>query len=81
MEKANLALLDFLQERWKGLQAILWGEQLQQACLDELIYLGLMNADHLEVGGRKSPLTDFFYTAGTPAPAAGPASPGTEVGS
>jgi len=81
VEKANLALLDFLQERWKGLQAILWGEQLQQACLDELIYLGLMNADHLEVGGRKSPLTDFFYTAGTPAPAAGPASPGTEVGS
>ncbi|HET8999018.1 MAG TPA: anaerobic glycerol-3-phosphate dehydrogenase subunit GlpA [bacterium] len=61
VRETNLALLDFLQERWKGLQAILWGAQLHQARLDELIYLGIMNADHLETGGRKSPLTDFYF--------------------
>jgi glycerol-3-phosphate dehydrogenase len=60
VRETNLALLDFLQERWKGLRAILWGDQLHEARLDELIYLGIMNADHLDTGGRKSPLTDFY---------------------
>src|SRR4029077_7275676 len=58
--ETNLALLDFLQERSKVLRVILWGPQLHQARLDELIYLGIMNADHLETGGLKSPLTDFY---------------------
>ena len=43
----NAALRDFLQERWKGLLPILWGQQLRQERLDELIYLDLLNADHL----------------------------------
>jgi glycerol-3-phosphate dehydrogenase len=57
----NLLLRDFLQERWKGLTPILWGQQLKQARLDELIYLSLLNLDHLPSDGERSPLTDFYY--------------------
>jgi glycerol-3-phosphate dehydrogenase len=45
--QANTALHDFLQERWKGLQPILWGQQLRQERLDELVYLNVLNAGHL----------------------------------
>jgi glycerol-3-phosphate dehydrogenase len=58
---ANLLLRDFLQERWKGLTPILWGQQLKQECLDELIYLSLLNVDHLPDEGATSPLTDFYH--------------------
>jgi glycerol-3-phosphate dehydrogenase len=58
---ANLLLRDFLQERWKGLTPILWGQQLKQECLDELIYLSLLNVDHLPDDGATSPLTDFYH--------------------
>lgn len=47
VSESNAALNDFLQERWKGLIPILWGAQLKQERLDELIYLSLLNADHL----------------------------------
>ena len=68
----NLLLRDFLQERWKGLLPILWGRQLKQERLDELIYLSLMNADHLPDAELRSPLTDFwagqtFEVSGQPA--------------
>ncbi len=43
----NAALRDFLQERWKGLWPVLWGQQLRQERLDQLIYLDLLNTDHL----------------------------------
>jgi glycerol-3-phosphate dehydrogenase len=39
VEEINVALRDFLQERWKGLLPILWGSQLRQERFDELIYL------------------------------------------
>jgi glycerol-3-phosphate dehydrogenase len=58
---ANLLLRDFLQERWKGVTPILWGQQMKQERLDELIYLSLMNADHLPMDEAKSPLTDFYF--------------------
>ncbi|HRV08565.1 MAG TPA: hypothetical protein P5568_08855, partial [Acidobacteriota bacterium] len=45
--RPNLLLRDFMQERWQGVLPVLWGTQLQQARLDELLYLSLMNADHL----------------------------------
>jgi glycerol-3-phosphate dehydrogenase len=45
--QANMALRDFLQERWKGLQPTLWGQQLRQERLDELVYLDVLNAGHL----------------------------------
>ncbi len=66
----NLLLHDFLQERWKGLTPILWGQQLKQERLDELIYLNIMNADHLPDSGAASPLTDFYLFDTTPGAAA-----------
>ena len=62
----NLLLRDFLQERWKGLTPILWGQQLKQERLDELIYLSLMNVDHLPLDETVSPLTEFYKTDTTP---------------
>ncbi len=60
----NLLLRDFLQERWKGLLPILWGRQLKQERLDELIYLALMNADHLPDEDAVSPMSDFYSRRG-----------------
>lgn len=56
----NLLLRDFLQERWKGLTPILWGQQLRQERLDQLIYLSLMNADHLPGAEATGPMTEFY---------------------
>ena len=64
----NLLLRDFLQERWKGVLPILWGRQLKQERLDELIYLSLLNADHLPDDALESPLTDFYRFDATPSP-------------
>jgi glycerol-3-phosphate dehydrogenase len=44
---ANSALLDFLQERWKGVHPILHGDQLRQARLDDWIFQGLLAVQHL----------------------------------
>ncbi len=44
---ANGSLLDFLQERWKGVQPILYGDQLRQARLDDWIFQGLLDVGHL----------------------------------
>jgi glycerol-3-phosphate dehydrogenase len=60
IQNPNLLLRDFLQERWKGLTPILWGRQLKQERLDELIYLSLMNADHLPDENLTSPMTEFW---------------------
>jgi glycerol-3-phosphate dehydrogenase len=44
----SVALLrHFLQERWKGLTAIAWGDQLRQVRLDEIIYLDTLGVDLL----------------------------------
>jgi glycerol-3-phosphate dehydrogenase len=40
-------LLDFLQERWKGVHPILHGDQLRQATLDDWIFQGLLAVQHL----------------------------------
>jgi glycerol-3-phosphate dehydrogenase len=44
---ANRALLAFLQERWKGVWPILYGDQLRQARLDDWIFQGLLDVEHL----------------------------------
>jgi glycerol-3-phosphate dehydrogenase len=44
---ANAALLDFVQERWKGVWPILYGDQLRQARLDEWIFQGVLDVEHL----------------------------------
>jgi len=46
-EQANGALLDFLQERWKGTWPILYGDQLRQARLDDWIFQGVLDVEHL----------------------------------
>lgn len=68
MFNPNLLLRDFLQERWRGLTPILWGRQLKQERLDELIYLSLMNVDHLPDAALTSPVSDFYHFDTTPGP-------------
>jgi glycerol-3-phosphate dehydrogenase len=60
VDESNVALRDFLQERWKGLRPVLWGQQLRQTLLDELIYMNVLNADHLP-GPRASKLGPTLY--------------------
>ncbi len=44
----SVALLrHFLQERWKGMTAIIWGDQLRQARLDEIIYIDTLGINLL----------------------------------
>jgi glycerol-3-phosphate dehydrogenase len=45
--EASGALLSFLQERWKGMWPILYGDQLRQARLDDWIFQGLLDVEHL----------------------------------
>ena len=44
---ANGSLLAFLQERWKGVHPILYGDQVRQARLDDWIFQGLLGVQHL----------------------------------
>jgi glycerol-3-phosphate dehydrogenase len=37
----------FFRERWRGQQAVLWGEQLAQAELAEAIHCGLFGEEHV----------------------------------
>ena len=51
--QADAALVDFLQERWKGSWPVLYGDQVRQARLDEWIFQGVLDVEHLpEVEGR-----------------------------
>ena len=59
-QDTNSALIDFLQERWKGVLPVLWGQQLRQERLNELIYRDVLNADHLPLP-EASPLQSFTY--------------------
>jgi glycerol-3-phosphate dehydrogenase len=45
----NSALLEFLQERWKGLRPVMWGTNLRQLELDLNIYRNLLGAHHLPI--------------------------------
>jgi glycerol-3-phosphate dehydrogenase len=46
-DAANAALRSFLQERWKGVHPILYGDQLRQARLDDWIFQGLLGIQRL----------------------------------
>jgi glycerol-3-phosphate dehydrogenase len=46
-EQADEALLHFLQERWKGVWPVLYGDQLRQARLDDWIFQGILDVEHL----------------------------------
>ncbi len=60
IEDTNSSLLDFLEERWKGNIPILWGQQLRQERLNELIYINNLNANYLP-GYSKSRLSTESY--------------------
>jgi glycerol-3-phosphate dehydrogenase len=45
--RARATLHDFLRERWKGVAPILYGDQLRQARLDDWIFQGLLDVEHL----------------------------------
>jgi glycerol-3-phosphate dehydrogenase len=45
----NSALVEFLQERWKGLRPVMWGANLRQLELDLNIYRNLLGADRLPI--------------------------------
>jgi glycerol-3-phosphate dehydrogenase len=44
---ATASLHDFLQERWKGVWPILYGDQLRQARLDDWIFQGVLDVEHV----------------------------------
>ena len=46
-EQASESLRRFLQERWKGVWPILYGDQLRQARLDDWIFQGLLDVEHV----------------------------------
>src|SRR3954465_4220533 len=49
-DESSASLLHFLQERWKGMWPILYGDQLRQARLDDWIFQGLLGVQHLPPG-------------------------------
>jgi glycerol-3-phosphate dehydrogenase len=42
---SNAQLKEFLEERWKGIRPVLWGDQLREHQFIEEIYLGILNLD------------------------------------
>ena len=46
-EQADGALVQFLMERWKGVWPVLYGDQLRQARLDDWIFQGVLDVEHL----------------------------------
>jgi glycerol-3-phosphate dehydrogenase len=46
---ADESLVAFLRERWKGVYPILYGDQWRQARLDDWIFFGLLDVEHLPV--------------------------------
>ena len=56
--QASGSLRHFLQERWKGMWPILYGDQLRQARLDDWIFQGLLDVEHVpaETAGLPTPV-------------------------
>ncbi len=42
---SNAQLKEFLEERWRGVRPVLWGNQLRELQFMEEIYLGILNLD------------------------------------
>jgi glycerol-3-phosphate dehydrogenase len=45
--QADASLQAFLEERWKGVWPILYGDQLRQTRFDEWVFHGVLDVDHL----------------------------------
>jgi glycerol-3-phosphate dehydrogenase len=68
--EADQALLAFLEERWKGVYPLLHGDQLRQAWLDDWIFQGVLDVEHLPLTAparQSEPATEAATE-----PAAGP---------
>ena len=61
---SNAALRDFIHERWKGLVPAMWGDQLRQARLDDLIFGSLLSVGELS-GPSSTPLGPVMYEPAT----------------
>jgi glycerol-3-phosphate dehydrogenase len=46
-QEADDSLVGFLHERWKGIWPILYGDQVRQARLDDWIFQGVLDVEHL----------------------------------
>lgn len=46
-EDSEKDLADYLQERWKGVRPVCWGDMMKQAQLTSLIYTGLFGMDQI----------------------------------
>ncbi len=46
--ETNEALCHFLEERWKGIKPVLWGDDLRQIQLDEEIYVNLLGVQQVD---------------------------------
>jgi glycerol-3-phosphate dehydrogenase len=44
---ASASLVAFVEERWKGMRLMGWGDQLRQERLDEWIFQGILDLEHL----------------------------------
>jgi glycerol-3-phosphate dehydrogenase len=42
---SNAQLKGFLEERWKGIRPVLWGDQLREQQFIEEMYMGVLNLD------------------------------------
>ncbi len=47
--EANSALAEYLQERWKGIRPMMWGQSVRQLELDLRIYRGILGVDRLDL--------------------------------
>jgi glycerol-3-phosphate dehydrogenase len=52
---ATASLRHFLQERWKGVWPILYGDQLRQARFDDWVFQGILAVDQLPDGADEEP--------------------------
>lgn len=50
--RVNSALLEFLQERWKGLRPVMWGANLKQLELELTIYRDILAVDRLPLARK-----------------------------
>ncbi len=68
--EADHALVAFLEERWKGVYPLLHGDQLREAWLDDWIFQGVLDVEHLP---RAAPAQPEAAPAQPQATATGPA--------
>jgi glycerol-3-phosphate dehydrogenase len=55
-DRADGLLQMFLQHRWQGLEPILYGDQMRQAVLDDWIFQGILDVEHLPAALPERPV-------------------------